>query len=246
VNDLRPVIGIIAAVEQASYGVWDTHCALTQLSYIQAVQQAGGIALLIPPDPELVEDPDPVLDRIDGLILAGGSDIGPDTYGAEPDPETHGVSPERDQTELAFVRRALERDMPILGICRGMQLLNVACGGTLYQHLPDVVGHGEHRRQLGTFIDNEHEVDLDPGSLAAQAAGEELHMTRSHHHQAIDKLGEGLLVTGRSPFDDVPEAIEMPDSSYVLGVQWHPEADEASRVVASLVGQAQRSKLGSA
>ena len=247
-NGTRPVIGIVSALEQAHYGVWDQPAALTPFAYVQAVQAAGGLAILIPPDALVADDPDSVLDRIDGLMLAGGSDIGPATYGAEPHPETRGVVPERDALELALARRAIERDMPVLGICRGMQMLNVACGGTLLQHLPDAVGHGEHRRNPGTFDGSEHDVALDAGSLAARAAGEEHHVTRSHHHQGVDTIGDGLVVTGRSSLDDLPEALEAPDREYVLGVQWHPEADPDSSVVASLVAAAQaaqRSRLGS-
>src|SRR5579875_1837708 len=145
-SDLRPVIGVPTALEPARYGVWEALCALLQMGYVRAVQQAGAMCLMIPPDPELMENPDEVLDRIDGLMLAGGADIDPSAYGEAPHPETLGTVPARDEVELALARRALERDLPVLGICRGMQLINVALGGTLIQHLPDQVGHGEHRR----------------------------------------------------------------------------------------------------
>jgi putative glutamine amidotransferase len=132
----------------------------------------------------------------------------------------------------------VERDLPVLGICRGMQVLNVAFGGTLLQHLPDEVGHGAHRVQPGTFDGTEHDVRLQPGSVAARAAGEELHITNSHHHQGLDRVADGFVVTGHSTLDDLPEAIEVPARQFVLGVQWHPEADEHSRVIETLVEQA--------
>ena len=133
--------------------------------------------------------------------------------------------------------------MPLLGICRGMQLINVALGGTLHQHLPDVVGHGEHRRVIGSFANSDHDVELEPGSLAARAAGEEVHVTKSHHHQGVDRLGEGLVVTGRSMLDDLPEAVEIPDRRFALGVQWHPEADERSRLISALVEEAAAARV---
>jgi len=242
-SETRPVIGVVTALEQARYGIWDSLCALTPMSYVRAVQNAGAMAVMIPPDAELAESPDEILDRVDGLLLAGGADIDPSSYGAVPHPQTSGTTPARDEIELALARRAIERDIPLLGICRGMQLINVALGGTLVQHLPDQVGHGEHRRNPGSFDGSEHEVQLEAGSLAARATGEEIHVSKSHHHQGVDALGERLVVTGRSTLDDLPEAIEAPDQTYVLGVQWHPEADQDSQVVASLVEQAREYRL---
>ncbi len=236
----RPLIGICTALERARWSVWDQQAALLPHGYFEAVQRAGGVALLLVPDPEVAEDPDQVLELLDGLILAGGADIDPASYGAEPHPETHDTVPARDVFEVALARGAIERDLPVLGICRGMQLLNVALGGTLLQHLPEHVGHGEHRRVLGSFDGAEHDVTLSAGSLAARAAGELEHVTRSHHHQGVDRLGEGLVVSGVSRLDDVPEAIELPDKRFVLGVQWHPEADVHSAVVGALVTAAAR------
>src|SRR5690242_8112596 len=138
-SDPRPTIGICTSLEFARWGVWDQRAALLPFSYVTAIQRAGGLAVMIPPDPELVEAPDEMLDQLDGLILAGGADVDPSAYDAEPHPATRGTVPERDRSEIALARRAVERDMPVLGICRGMQVLNVALGGTLRQHLPDDV-----------------------------------------------------------------------------------------------------------
>lgn len=234
----RPVIGLCAAVERAKWGAWDTPAHLLPREYADAVQRAGGIALLLPPDPASVEDPSELLGLLDGLILAGGSDVDPDSYGEARHPATTGTNRARDDFEIAMAQAAIARDMPFLGICRGMQVLNVARGGTLLQHLPESHGHENHRRNRGTFEGNDHPVRLTGGSLAARAAGEERHRTLSHHHQAVDRIGEGLVVTGTAEEDGLTEAIELPDSRFVLGVQWHPEADETSRLVAALVDDA--------
>lgn len=231
----RPVIGICAALERARWGVWDMPAALLPVGYIQAIHDAGALALVLPPDEQAVRDPEQLLGLLDGLMLAGGADIDPASYDAEPHPQTVEVVPERDSFEIALARAAIEHDVPVLGICRGMQLINVARGGTLVQHLPELVGHEEHRRVVGTFEGADHDVQLEHGSLAADAAGEVAHATKSHHHQGVDRLGDGLVVTGHSTLDSFPEAIEMPDRRFVLGVQWHPEADPTSGVIAAFV-----------
>jgi putative glutamine amidotransferase len=231
----RPVIGMCTALERARWSVWDQQAALLPLSYFAAVQRAGGLAVLLPPDDRLTEDPEQALELIDGLVLAGGADVDAASYGEVAHPETVDTVPRRDAFEIALVRGAVEREMPVLGICRGMQIINVALGGTLVQHLPEILGHSEHRRVLGSFDGSDHEVRLTEGSLAAEAAGELTHTTKSHHHQGVDCLGAGLVVSGRSTLDDFPEAIELSDKPFVLGVQWHPEADESSRVVGALV-----------
>lgn len=211
-------------------------------SYAKAVQKAGALAFLLPPDESAIDDPDRLLDRLDGLMLAGGSDVDPDSYGADPDPQTKGVWPERDTFEVVLIRRALERELPVLGVCRGMQMLNVACGGTLDQHLPDRLGGDErHRHTPGTYGD--HEVVLAAGSLAARAAGRERLLVKSHHHQGVDRIGDGLSVTGHSSPDAVVEALELPDHRYALGVLWHPEEDVESSVIGSLV-EAARAEVG--
>jgi putative glutamine amidotransferase len=238
-----PVIGLCTALERARWSVWDAEAVLLPRSYVDAVQRAGGVALLLPPDPAAVEDPDRVLDVLDGLLLAGGADMDPATYGAEPHAATAGTVPERDAFELALAARAMERDLPFLGICRGMQVMNVARGGTLNQHLPDDYGHEDHRRALGTFDNADHDVRLAKGSLAARVAREELHGTKSHHHQGVERIGDGLEVTGWATIDDLPEAIEAPGNRFALGVQWHPEADEASPLIAALVDEARQRRL---
>jgi putative glutamine amidotransferase len=240
--EARPAIAILAPVTDAIYGVWSQASVVLPAAYATEVQRAGAIALVLSPDGYLIDHPDELLDRVDGLILSGGGDIDPATYGAERHPETSLVVAERDAFELALTRRAVQRDMPVLGICRGIQVLNVAFGGTLLQHLPEHVGHAEHRRVSGSFEGADHDVRLTEGSLAARAAGELLHGTKSHHHQGICELGTGLVATGVSKLDDLVEAIELPDHRFVLGVQWHPEADERSRVIGALVRAAERAR----
>lgn len=220
--------------------MWDQEAVLLSRSYVEAVQRAGALALMLAPDRELLSHPEEALDLIDGLVLAGGADVDPASYGAQPHPETLDTVPERDRFEIALVRAAIERDLPVLGICRGMQLINVACGGTLLQHLPEQFGHHEHLRVPGTFDGADHDVELVKNSLAARAAGETQHATKSHHHQGVDRLGEGLQISGCSAMDGLPEAIEIPSRRFVLGVQWHPEADQTSRVVRAMVAEAER------
>ena len=233
----RPAIGICAAVERATFGVWvEEATVLLPVSYARAVQSAGGIALMLPPDGGSAESPDELLDRLDALVIGGGADIDPTSHGADPHPETRGTNPERDRFEIALARRALEREIPLLGICRGMQVLNVAAGGSLLQHLPERLGHDRHRPTPGSW--SEHGVRLQAGSLAADAAGGERITVKSHHHQGIEDLGDGLEVSGWSdaPDDrDTIEAIEFPDRSFALGVLWHPEEDPEDEVIPAVV-----------
>ena len=200
-------------------------------SYVAPVQRAGGVAVLLPVDPTAPREP---LGRIDGLMLIGGADLDPGSYGALRDPATESTYPDRDQFELAMAHAAIGRGLPVLGICRGLQLLNVAFGGTLEQNLVAADGSSPHRKVVGTFDGNEHMVRLVPGSAAARAVGEELHVAHCHHHQAVRELGDGLVVTGRAE-DGVVEAVEVANGSWALGVQWHPEANDRTRLFSALI-----------
>jgi putative glutamine amidotransferase len=241
-----PLIGICTALEQARWGVWDQPAMLLPRNYVDAVQRAGGVALMLPPDPRVVADPDLALDLIDGLLLAGGADVDPRFYGAQRAPETVLTVTERDDFELALARRAIERDIPFLGVCRGMQVMNVAQGGTLIQDLPTTLGHTHHCRVPGTFEGADHPVHLAAGSQAARAAGGGHAATLSHHHQGVGQLGDDLVVSGWSDLDELPEAIEVPDRRFAVGVQWHPEADATSQVIVALVEEAREYALARA
>jgi putative glutamine amidotransferase len=239
----RPVIAVAASLESASYGIWaDQPCALVRNNYLEPLRNAGGVAVLIPVDPFVAEHAETVLNRADGLLLIGGSDLDPASYGAPRHPETKVIKPERDRLELALARYAIKRDMPVLGICRGMQIINVVLGGTLIQHLPDLLDHDRHSRNAaGTYEGNAHEVTLTAGSLAARSVGGTRRRIYSHHHQAVDRLGRGLRITARSALDNLPEAIELPDRKFVLGVQWHPELDSSSQEIGALVEYSRQS-----
>lgn len=238
-NSRPPVIGITAALEQARWGSWDTLVLLSPRNYTLSVQRAGAIAVVLSPDAAAVGEPGRVLDLVDGLLLSGGADLDPASYGAEAIPETHAGRIERDDFEIALARAAVARDMPVLGVCRGMQIFNVAAGGTLAQHIDNL---HVHRHTPGAFHD--HEVALEAGSLAARAVGSERVRVMSHHHQGLEALGQGLVATGRAVEDGLIEAIEMPHRRFALGVLWHPEQDSGSgapRPIAALVAAAVRS-----
>jgi putative glutamine amidotransferase len=235
-----PVIGISSYTEQARWGSWDTEAVLLPRRYANSVAKAGGIPLLLPP----VDGVEHSLARLDGLILAGGGDIDPGRFGAQPHPATAGLRPARDAAEFALVAEALGTGLPLLGICRGLQVLNVALGGTLHQHLPGLVGHDGHSPVTGGY--GMHEVKVAPDSrlaaaLGAAAAGE--FPVPTHHHQAISRLGEGLVATAWTA-DGTIEAAELPGPAFVLAVQWHPEAGDDLSLFRALAGAAARSPLG--
>lgn len=229
---MAPVIGITSYVEQARWGVWDQPAVVLPLRYVQRVEAAGARAVVLPPT---AARDDAVLDRLDAVVFAGGADLGPGLYGEAPHPETTGVRPERDAAELPLMRMALDQDLPLLGICRGMQVLSVVCGGSLVQHLPDAVGHDRHRPAPGVY--GQHEVRVAPGSRVHAILGDRVSVP-SYHHQGLASSGS-LTVTGWAD-DGSPEVVEHPDRRFALGVLWHPEAGEDLRLFEALVTAAVR------
>lgn len=239
----RPVLGLTTYLEQAQTGVWDVRASFLPYIYLEGVALAGGIAMLLPPQPVSDVIAQEVLDRLDGVIITGGKDVEPARYGQVPHPQTDEPRRDRDVWEFALLAGALRRGMPVLGICRGAQVLNVALGGTLHQHLPDVVGHTGH--QPGNAVFSTSRVRIAPGTRLAALIGE-YSDEQCYHHQAIDKLGEGLIVSARDE-DGVIEAVEMPGDAFVLAVQWHPEERlNDLRVFAAVVDAARvYAKVGS-
>jgi putative glutamine amidotransferase len=235
----KPVIGITTYLTPARFGVWEDETALIPAAYVRAIEAAGGRPLLVPPSTDGIDE---TLDRLDGLLLSGGSDLDPELYGQEPHPETNGIVPERDRAEIALLRAALERDMPVLAVCRGSQVLNIALGGDLVQHLPDVVGDEKHKHTPGEFAD--HEVDLEPGTRVQEILGDHAPV-KSHHHQGYGKLGTGLRESARAD-DGTIEALEDPERRFAIGVLWHPEAGEDFALFEALVDEAKeyRSERG--
>lgn len=232
-SEVRPVIGLTTYLEQSVTGVWDVQASFLPRIYVDGVTAAGGVAALLPPQPP--EGAEQMLDRLDGLVLTGGKDLDPASYGQRPHPLTDEPRHDRDAWERALLDGALARDLPVLGICRGAQVLNVALGGTLHQHLPDVVGHPRH--QLGDATFSTTSATVVAGTSLATIVGDAVD-GQCYHHQGLDRLGDGLVAAARAD-DGTVEAVEMPAATFVVAVQWHPEETlDDLRLFAALVGAA--------
>lgn len=228
---MRPVIGITCYVEPARFTVWDMKTALLPYMYVEQVTRAGGQPVILPP----AGDPASVVGRLDGLIVAGGGDIDPARYGEAAHEQVGYVRKFRDDAEFGLMQAALEAQLPFLGICRGLQVLNVALGGSLHQHLPDVVGHKEHSPAPGTF--GHLPIHPEPGTHLAKVLGDAPVTVPHYHHQAIDRLAPGLTVTARAT-DGTIEAVELDGHPFTLAVQWHPEAAEDAALFHALTAAA--------
>jgi gamma-glutamyl-gamma-aminobutyrate hydrolase PuuD len=229
---MQPVVGITTYAERASFGSWNEECAFIPLSYVRSVEHAGGRVLLVPPAADGIVE---ILDALDGLVLSGGGDVDPALYGAERHPETRGISADRDRAEVMLLEAALARDLPVLAVCRGSQILNVARGGDLVQHLPEVVGHEGHRETPGVFAD--HSVRLRRDSRLGETFGGEHAPVKSHHHQGMGAIGEGLVEVAWAE-DGTVEGLEDPTRRFALGVLWHPEEGEDLALFRALVEEA--------
>jgi putative glutamine amidotransferase len=234
-----PVIGLTTYLEQAQTGAWDVPASFLPKAYFEAVTKAGGIAVLLPPQPVDSAIANRVIDGLDGLIVTGGKDVDPARYGQEPHPTTDEPRLDRDAWEDALLLAAVDRRLPFLGICRGAQVLNVALGGTLHQHLPDVIGSTRYSTGVGTFLVNE--VTVAPDGVLPQLLRDTPTLdVKSHHHQAIDRLADGLVVTARSD-DGTIQAVELESAPFGVAVQWHPEEDAGDlRLFAGLVEAARK------
>jgi len=227
-------VGITTYLTEARWSYWELEAALIPSDYVNAIEQAGGRPVLVPPSVLGVEE---TLDALDAILFSGGSDIDPELYEAEAHPETFGIHRERDDAELALLRGALARDMPVLGICRGIQVLNVGLGGDLHQHLPDVVEHEGHKNDPpGQFL--EHPVRIQPQTRLGRILGERT-AVKSHHHQGLRRIGSGLVEAAHAE-DGAVEAIEAPDRRFAVGVLWHPEAGAETAIFDAFVDEARR------
>ena len=235
------MIGLTTYRQQARSGAWDVPASFLPGVYLEGVTLAGGIAVLLPPQPVDAGIAARVVGTLDGLIITGGKDVDPATYGQQAHPATEEPARDRDAWEFALLAAALRHRIPVLGICRGAQVLNVALGGTLHQHLPDVIGHNGHRAGEAVFTDST--VRAVAGSRVAELLGPSVEV-KCYHHQSIDRLGDGLVVSAVD-LDGVVEAIELPGPDFVVAVQWHPEETLGDlRIFSGLVQAARRRREG--
>jgi putative glutamine amidotransferase len=238
----RPVIGLTTYLEQAKTGVWDVQAAFLAKAYFEAVTRAGGIAVLLPPQPVSPEIARRVLQGLDGLIIAGGKDLNPARYGQAPHPATDEPRLDRDAWEEELIHQAINADVPFLGICRGAQLLNVALGGSLHQHLPDILGATTYQAGAGVF--NRVPIKIEAGSRIDAMLGGQIEplVVPVYHHQSIDRLAEGLVISAGSE-GGVIQAVELPTVTFGIAVQWHPEqSPEDIRLFEGLVEAARHNR----
>ncbi|PNW09934.1 gamma-glutamyl-gamma-aminobutyrate hydrolase [Microbacterium testaceum] len=221
-----PVVGLTTYLERAKQGVWDVRASFLPQQYFDAVTASGASAVLLPPQPRPEQAAAAVLDGLDGLILTGGLDVQPELYGAERHPLTDPARADRDAWEIALLAGARERGIPVFGICRGLQLINVARGGTLHQHLPEALGTERYRIGGGVFAENT--VEVDAGTRLAGLVGAGPLTVHSYHHQGVDRVGDGLRVTARTD-DGLVQAVETEGDDYLVAVQWHPEENAEDR-----------------
>jgi putative glutamine amidotransferase len=231
---MKPIVGITTYLQRAQTGVWDTRAAFLPETYFAAIEAAGGIPVLLPPQPLDGGVAEQLMGRLDGLIISGGLDVEPSRYGADAHPASDPPSRIRDDWDDALLTAAIAQEVPFLAICRGIQVLNVNRGGTLHQHLPDVIGDARYSGENGVFASNT--VEVEDGSQLAAIIGDGAHAVKSYHHQAIDAVGDGLTVTAHSG-GGVVQAVELEGVPFGVGVQWHPEQDAAedARLFESLV-----------
>ncbi|MGV8876810.1 MAG: gamma-glutamyl-gamma-aminobutyrate hydrolase family protein [Rhodoglobus sp.] len=239
----RPLIGLTTYLEQAQTGVWDVPASFLPKIYIDAVTAAGAVVVLLPPQPVDSDSAASIIRSLDGLILTGGKDVDPAKYGQQPHSTTDVPRKDRDAFEDALLRAAIEQNVPFLGICRGAQMLNVVLGGTIHQHLPDVIGSGRYSAGGGIFLVNDVSVTPDT-TLSALLGGDDTIAVKSYHHQAIDRLADGLIVSARAD-DGIIQAVELPSVDFGVAVQWHPEEDATTdaRLFDGIVAAARRKNL---
>jgi len=237
-SDRQPIVGIVAAVEHCKWTVWEQEAVVLAANYLSSVQAAGGVPMIIPVINASEAQINRQLDAVDAVIIAGGSDVEPSLYGAETDPNCETTDLPRDEFEIPLTLAALERGIPLLGICRGMQILNVALGGTLEQDLLHGERTGFHRPIVGNLTDSLHGVTPVDGTLVSQVMNQAQAEVASHHHQAVDRLGKGISIGAVSEHDQTCEAIELDGARFAVGVQWHAEATPGDTFIPALVAAA--------